>query len=99
VLPRSQPWLPALIASICTVLVVIDWFLSAPGIAEQIAQFNRALGIVVMWSAAMLARNTLLVRLRLRQDEWLRTARTRIADAVAGEQSLTRSPSACSKCS
>jgi CheY-like chemotaxis protein/signal transduction histidine kinase len=86
----SQPWLPILIASICTVLLVVDWFLSAPGIVAQIAQFNRALGIIVMWCAALLARNTLLVRLRLRQEEWLRTARTRIADAVGGEQSLTR---------
>ncbi|MEO8064148.1 MAG: response regulator [Pseudomonadota bacterium] len=86
----SKPWLPALVASICTVLLVIDWFFSAPGVAEQIAQLNRALGIVVMWCTALLARQTLLVRIRLRQDEWVRTARTRIADAVAGEQSLIR---------
>ena len=86
----SKPWLPALVASVCTVFLIIDWFMSAPGISEQIAQINRALGIIVMWCAAMLARQTLLVRMRLRQDDWIRTARTRIADAVAGEQSLMR---------
>jgi K+-sensing histidine kinase KdpD len=86
----SEAWLPAVVASVCTVLLVVDWFISAPGIAEQIAQFNRALGIVVMWCAAMLARNSLIVRRRLQRDEWLGAARTRIADAVAGEQSVQR---------
>ena len=86
----SQPWLPAVVAAVSTVLLVVDWFLSAPGISEQVAQFNRGLGIVVMWSAALMARNTLLVRLRLRQEDWIRSARTRIADAVVGEQSLKR---------
>ena len=86
----SEAWIPAVVATVCTVLLVVDWFVSAPGISAQIAQFNRALGIIVMWSAAMLARNTLLVRQRLQRDEWLRTARTRIADAVSGEQSVQR---------
>ena len=86
----SKPWLPVVIAGICTVFIVIDWFFSAPGIAEQIAQLNRALGIVVMMSTALLAHNSITLRLKLRQDEWVRTARTRIADAVVGEQSLTR---------
>jgi signal transduction histidine kinase/CheY-like chemotaxis protein len=84
----SKPWLPPLVASLCTVLMVIDWFVSAPGISEQIAQLNRGLGIVVMWAAAFMARSTMMVRLQLRRDEWLRTARTRIADVVVGEQNL-----------
>ncbi len=86
----QQPWIPAVVASVCTLLLVVDWFLSAPGISEQIAQINRGLGIVVMWSAAILARNSLIVRMKLRQDEWVRNARTQIADAVSGEQSLQR---------
>jgi signal transduction histidine kinase/CheY-like chemotaxis protein len=86
----TKVWLPALVASLCTILIVVDWFLSAPGMSEQVAQFNRGLGIVVLWSGALLARSTLVVRLRLRQEEWLRTARTRIADAVMGEQSVQR---------
>ena len=86
----SKPWLPGVIAGICTVFIVIDWFVSAPGIAEQIAQFNRGLGIFVMLSTALLAHNSLTLRLKLRQDEWIRTARTRIADVVVGEQPLNR---------
>jgi signal transduction histidine kinase/DNA-binding response OmpR family regulator len=86
----AQAWLPALVASITTLLIVVDWFMSAPGVLEQIAQINRGLGIVVIWSTALVARNTLLLRLRLRQDDWVRTARTRIADAVIGEQPLAR---------
>jgi hypothetical protein len=86
----SKPWLPGVIAGICTVFIVIDWFISAPGIAEQIAQLNRGLGIFVMLSTALLAHNSLTLRLKLRHDEWIRTARTRIADVVVGEQSLNR---------
>jgi CheY-like chemotaxis protein len=86
----AQAWLPALVASITTLLIVVDWFVSAPGALEQIAQINRGLGIVVIWSTALVARSTLLLRQRLRQDDWLRIARTRIADAVIGEQPLSR---------
>ncbi|HEU4693239.1 MAG TPA: hypothetical protein VFS23_32975, partial [Vicinamibacterales bacterium] len=39
----QQPWIPAVVASVCTLLLVVDWFLSAPGISEQIAQINRGL--------------------------------------------------------
>jgi len=86
----TQPWVPPVVAAVATVMMIADWFLSAPGIPEQIAQINRGIGIVVMWSVAVLARGTLLVRLRLRHEEWLRSGRTRIADAVGGDQPLAR---------
>ena len=86
----TKPWLPVVVAGISTVFIVIDWFMSAPGIVEQIAQINRGLGILVIVSTALLAHNSITLRLKLRHDEWIRTARTRIADVVVGEQSLTR---------
>ena len=86
----SQPWLPAAIAGFCTVLVVIDWFVSPPGITGQIAQINRGIGLIVMWAAAFMARHNILLQQRLRRDEWIRGARARIAEAVMGEHSLPR---------
>jgi CheY-like chemotaxis protein/signal transduction histidine kinase len=86
----SQPWLPPLVASIASILLVVDWFASAAGVAEQIAQVNRGLGIIVMWSAALLARNTLLLRRKVRHEDWIRSARARIGEAVVGEHSLQR---------
>jgi signal transduction histidine kinase/CheY-like chemotaxis protein len=86
----SKPWLPILVAATSTLLIVADWYLSPPGITGDIAVINRGLGIVVTWAAALLERSALATRLKLRQEEWIRMARTRIADAVVGEQSLRR---------
>jgi CheY-like chemotaxis protein/signal transduction histidine kinase len=86
----SQPWLPMVIAGLCTALVVADWFLSPPGVTGEIAQINRGLGLIVMWAAAFMARSTILLRQRLRRDDWIRTARARVAEAVMGEHSLGR---------
>src|SRR5690349_7876861 len=86
----SRPWLPILVAAVSTLLIVADWYLSPPGVTGNIAVINRGLGIIVTWAAAVLERTALSTRLRLRQEEWTRTARTRIADAVVGEQTLRR---------
>jgi hypothetical protein len=80
--------LPSLVAVISSILLVIDWYLSIPGIAEQIDHINRALGIIVMLFAAFLASQTLVLREKLRRDDWIRSARARVSEAVLGEQSL-----------
>jgi CheY-like chemotaxis protein/signal transduction histidine kinase len=85
-----KPWLPLMLASLATLLMVVDWFLSPAGIAENVAIANRAMGLLGIWATAVLARITLATRIRLHAEEWLRNARTRIADAVAGEQSVSR---------
>jgi CheY-like chemotaxis protein/signal transduction histidine kinase len=88
----TRPWLPLVVAGTATALIVADWFLSpsAVAVAAETALINRGIGLFVTWGAALLARGTLLTRAKLREQEWHRTARTRIADAVAGEQSLKR---------
>jgi CheY-like chemotaxis protein/signal transduction histidine kinase len=86
----ARPWLPLVVAGASTMLMIADWFLSSPGIAVDIALINRAIGVFVTWGAAILASGTLRTRLKIREQEWHRTARTRVADAVAGEQSLKR---------
>src|SRR5207253_8669167 len=51
---------------------------------------NRGMGLICIWSTAFLLRYVLATRIKLREQDWLRTARTRIADAIVGEQSLAR---------
>jgi len=85
-----KPWLPLLVAAVATALLVVDWFFSPAGYSADVARLNRGLGLICVWSTAILARNTLATRNKLREQEWLRTARTRIADALMGEQSLAR---------
>jgi CheY-like chemotaxis protein/signal transduction histidine kinase len=88
----TRPWLPPVVAGAATALMVADWFLSpaAVAVAVETAFINRCIGLFVTWGAALLASNTLTTRLKLREQEWQRAARTRVADAVVGEQSLKR---------
>jgi CheY-like chemotaxis protein/signal transduction histidine kinase len=83
-----KPWLPLLVALVSSGLIVADWFLSPAGTASEIARVNRGMGLICIWSTALLARFTLATRIRLREQDWLRTARARIADAIVGEQTL-----------
>jgi CheY-like chemotaxis protein/signal transduction histidine kinase len=86
----AQAWLSMLVASVCTALVAVDWYISPAGLTGDIAQINRGLGLIVMWAAALMARHTVLLRQRLLREDWLRAARARLADAVVGEQSIAR---------
>ncbi|HTU67670.1 MAG TPA: response regulator [Steroidobacteraceae bacterium] len=85
-----KPWLPLLLAFVATGLMIADYFLSPAGISVDIARVNRAMGLICIWATAIVLRNVLATRIKLREQEWLRTARTRIADAVIGEQSMAR---------
>jgi CheY-like chemotaxis protein/signal transduction histidine kinase len=88
----SVAFLPLVVGGVATVLIGLDWFLSPPAsdLDKTIALFNRGMGLVVTWVIAMLAYVSLTTRNRLRHEEWLRGARGRIADFVAGEQSISR---------
>ncbi|MES1263202.1 MAG: hypothetical protein ABUL69_02525, partial [Peristeroidobacter soli] len=81
-----KPWLPLLVATLSTALIVADWFLSPAGSSTDVAQLNRGMGLICIWSTAIILRNVLATRIKLREQDWLRTARTRIADAIVGEQ-------------
>src|SRR5262245_1211506 len=85
-----KPWLPLLAALTSTVLILTDWFLSPVGSSVEISMVNRSMGLICIWSTALLARFTLATRIRLREQDWLRTARARLADALVGEQSLAQ---------
>jgi CheY-like chemotaxis protein/signal transduction histidine kinase len=85
-----KAWLPLLLAAAATGLIVVDWFLSPAGMSSDVAQVNRGMGLIVIWSTAVLARNTLAARNLLRAQDWMRTARARLADSLVGEQSLAR---------
>src|SRR4051812_42507721 len=82
-----KPWLPLLLALVSTVLIVADWFLSPAGPSAQVAQIgqiNRIMGLICIWTTAITVRYVIATRVKLREQDWLRTARTRIADAIVG---------------
>jgi CheY-like chemotaxis protein/signal transduction histidine kinase len=87
------PVLPLIVATVATGLIVLDWFVSPPAaglLDRSTALFNRGMGLFVTWVVAALASVSLATRNRLRQQDWVRAARGRIADFVAGEQSVSR---------
>jgi signal transduction histidine kinase/DNA-binding response OmpR family regulator len=86
-------WLPLVIAAVSTVLMFADWFFSTAMPSEQIIEMsliNRGLGLVCLWATAILESNVLGTRIQLREQDWLRAARARIAEAVVGEQTVSR---------
>jgi len=85
-----KPWLPLLTALVASALIVVDWYLSPAGISSEVAKVNRGLGFICIWSAALLARFTLATRIKVREQDWMRTARARLADTLVGEQTLVR---------
>jgi hypothetical protein len=86
----SKPWLPLLLGLVATILMAADWFLSPAGISADIARVNRLMGLIGIWSTAVLARFMLVNRIRLAAQDWLREGRSKIADALSGEQSVAR---------
>ncbi len=48
----SLRWMPFLLAGACTVLILLGYFFSPPGISAQLAIVNRAIGIVALWTMA-----------------------------------------------
>ncbi len=85
-----KPWLPLLVALASTALIAADWLFSPPGSSVEVAMVNRTMGCICIWSTALLARFTLATRIKVREQDWLRTARARLADALGGEQSLAQ---------
>ncbi|MEX5217426.1 MAG: PAS domain S-box protein [Nitrospira sp.] len=64
------------VAAVCTALTILGWFLSPPGMDLWIASYNRAIGIALMWTlAVVLARASAFdERLRVAQKAQARLA-------------------------
>ncbi len=62
--PRHRS--PVVVASTCSVLVAVGFYLSPPGLEPDVAIFNRGLGVTVLWAAAA------LLTLRERAETMLR---------------------------
>jgi CheY-like chemotaxis protein/signal transduction histidine kinase len=86
-------WLPLVVAGASTLLMMADWYFSPVMPSDQIVEMaliNRGLGLICIWATAILERSVLGTRIQLREQDWLRAARARIAEAVVGEQTVNR---------
>jgi len=55
--PRTT--LPYALATVATAMIAIGYFTSAPGVDPQLAVINRTLGVVLTWTLAFVAHQTL----------------------------------------
>jgi len=60
--PRTT--LPYALATVATAMIAIGYFTSAPGVDPQLAVINRTLGVVLTWTLAFVAHQTLRARPR-----------------------------------
>jgi CheY-like chemotaxis protein len=84
----SQPSVPLWMALTATLLIAIDFVLSAPGISAWIGQLNRSFAVIVIWAFAIQMRIVIQGRLQMQQRDWMRDAQSRLAERIIGEQSL-----------
>jgi PAS domain S-box-containing protein len=59
---------PVVVTAICTVLVVVGFFLSPPGVAAQLAILNRSLAVAVLWLMAVLLVKRIQAEAALRES-------------------------------
>jgi CheY-like chemotaxis protein len=84
----SQPAVPLWMALTASLLIAIDFVLSAPGVSVWISQLNRSFAVIVIWAFAIQMRLVIQGRLHMQQRDWMREAQSHLAERIIGEQSL-----------
>ncbi|WP_437642539.1 response regulator [Sorangium sp. So ce854] len=82
----ARPGAPVAAAGAATALIATGMLLSSPGsVAYPVAQANRVLGLLVVWSTAFFVRRSIVAQLALRREDWLQKGRARLSERVQGE--------------
>jgi CheY-like chemotaxis protein len=84
---QRAPLMPLFTVGVASVLSVVGYFGSPPGIDPMMAVVNRAIGGVSMWVAAGVVWHVLTARRRLQDLLWLQHGEATVAHALLGEQS------------
>jgi CheY-like chemotaxis protein/signal transduction histidine kinase len=83
-----RPIVPVIVAFLATILIVIAYFLSPPGVKIHIAILNRVIVVATLWAATgigyLFIRNKLIVR----RQEWLQSGQTQLSKKMGGDQQL-----------
>ena len=80
-----NPFVPALVAVVATVLIAVGYFFSTPGLSQSVAQTNRGFGVATVWMMALIGYYFIRGRLAVRREEWLQSAQTGLSKVMAGE--------------
>lgn len=83
-LTRS-PFIPLIVAGIVTILTIVGFFLANTGADPTLAITNRSLATLVQWTLAGIGVLFIKNRLRIEQEDWLRTGQIGLAEAISGD--------------
>lgn len=84
----SRPLLPAGLAFVATILVVIDFVFGPSGIDPSIAAINRSLGVLAGWIIGVAGYFLIRARLDVQRHEWLQRGEVGLSESMRGEQSV-----------
>ncbi|MES2476303.1 MAG: response regulator [Verrucomicrobiota bacterium] len=80
-----RPAAPLWIASICTLLTVLD-FINAANVGEiAIPRLNRGFGVLTLFMVAAIGFQFIHIRRAIRRDAWIQKRKTRLAGQLVGE--------------
>ncbi|AKJ29847.1 response regulator [Caldimonas brevitalea] len=82
--PRAD--VPLLMAAAATIMTGLGIFLSPPGSDVWIALLNRLMGLVAMWTVALLVARTLRDRQADQVELWVNGGEAQLSQALVGEQ-------------
>ncbi|MFB2552790.1 response regulator [Ensifer soli] len=82
----SRPLLPPALAALSTVLIVVGYLAAPESAIAGLAQLNRTLCILIAWILAGCGYVFIVVRERMKAEEWLKAAELGLGAAMAGEQ-------------
>ena len=84
-----QPQAPVVVATICSVLMLIAFFTDAEGyVSKEVAFANRCFGIVTIWVLAIVGHFFIQNRITVRYQQWMRTGQTELSKAMGGDPKL-----------
>lgn len=83
-----HPLVPAYTATATTLLILVGYLLSPPGIDPFIAVENRTFGVATSWALAALGYQFITNKLTLRKQEWLQSGQTLLSERMAGDPNI-----------
>ena len=90
----NTPAAPLYVAGVTSVLLLVGYHLSPPGVSHDIAQMNRFFGAVGVWVVALASFFFIRSRGRLVRLYWSQEVQGEVARAMLGEQSVAETANA-----
>ncbi len=83
-----QPALPLAVAGTVSVLTVLGYLFSPPGLDPWTSMLNRGFGVVMAWALGSIGHQFVRNKIAIRKQEWLQSGQTALSDRMAGDVTL-----------